>query len=98
MGLPLGEGRRAGVELLAEAPLQALAGLFADRKNPLAVREESLVAVMKADPAGVMEQVRAVAAEEWSAVDQRTLEMTARVVAGAGWASAGRPPSRRKWR
>ncbi len=61
-----------------------LAGLFRDRKNPLGVREESLAAVLRGDPALVLEPVRAVVAEEWSAADQRTLEMTARVVSVSG--------------
>ena len=64
--------------------IQFLAGLYRDRKNPLGVREESLTAALRADPAACLEPVRAVMAEEWSAVDQRTLEMTARVVSAAG--------------
>jgi HEAT repeat protein len=73
---------------------QFLAGLFRDRKNPLGVREESLAAVLRSDPASILEAVRAVVAEEWSAVDQRTLEMTARVVSASGSGAMREPLAR----
>jgi HEAT repeat protein len=66
-----------------------LVGLYRERKNALAVREESLAILARTslDASGVLpsciEAVRAVVAEEWKAVDQRVLEMTARVISAA---------------
>jgi HEAT repeat protein len=66
-----------------------LVGLYRERKNTLAVREESLgiLARTSLGASGVlsscMEAVRAVVAEEWKAVDPRVLEMTARVISAA---------------
>lgn len=65
-----------------------LVALYRERKNPLAVREESLSILARTslssgiDPSSI-EAVRGVVTEEWKAIDQKVLEMTARVVSGA---------------
>jgi len=76
------EAVRAIGAIGGEKALRFLAGLFRDVKNPLAIREESLTVAARAGLPAVLEAVRAVIAEEWKAVDQRTLEMTARVISG----------------
>jgi HEAT repeat protein len=60
-----------------------LIGLYRSRTSTLAAREESLaILVRTALPAG-LEAVRAVVAEEWKAVDQKVVQMTARVLSTA---------------
>ncbi len=66
-----------------------IVGLYRERKNTLAVREESLMILARISPdaSGVLpsslEAVRAVVTEEWKSVDQRVLEMSARVISAA---------------
>ena len=66
----------------SEKAVQFLATLYRDSKNPLPLREESLASAARASLPAVLDAVRAVAAEEMKAPDQKVIEMTARVISG----------------